>query len=257
MTSSDLTWYYNVPYLSSKSVSSPHSVLHKMTRISVLILIAFLTICTNVSGSDDCILSALQMLRGKTTSKGSVDHLPPTKIQILNRRTLNGDGSTDEPQVSISDDDSQTTGKSLSDQASLTSTNGLVDQAQTSSANDDSPPDDLISFEQLYLDLKQHYDQTLRKLEIENDLLKTLYTMPSRSNAMHTIQTHCTCNVTECGGKTSTKDCSNLQSEILLEKVQEIQNQLSNISDSIEGSHQSNEERNFVQFSAQSYDRDG
>lgn len=107
--------------------------------------------------------------------------------------------------------------------------NGQAEEPQSPSTikNDGSSPDDQINFKILYTELKGYYEQKVQKLQIENDLLKQFH---SNSKSVHTIQTFCTCNVTD---KPIANDCNNLQTNVFLEKIQGIHEQLLNITETI------------------------
>lgn len=129
------------------------------------------------------------------------------------------------------------------------STAEAIDTRYGSGESDESLPHDFVSFEQMYLNLKEHYDQKLRKLQIEYDLLEKLYSNSSKSNVhVHSIETYCTCNVTD---RPTTNDCNNSQSNIYVENVQQINDKLSNINERMQGSS-SNSERSCVRPDAES-----
>lgn len=186
-----------------------------MIRTVVLLLIGYF--CVNVSSDSDCILDALDILRGTTAHDGIVQEPQTSTVQILRERNPS-DGIVFEPQTTPS----------------------TFDVRNDDDTVQHSSPINIQAFKKLYLALKGK----LQKLQIENDLLKNLYSTSSNLNAIHTIQTVCTCNVTERSTTPTNNGCSDLQTNILLEKVQDIQRLLSNITGNIRSS-ESNVECNY------------
>lgn len=95
--------------------------------------------------------------------------------------------------------------------------------------NNGSSINDLRSFERLYLQLKENFESKYQKLQNENDKLRSkLYS--SNIDSIHTIQTFCTCNITD---RLSSDNCRISQDNVVLEKIQQIHQQLANITGNI------------------------
>lgn len=118
------------------------------------------------------------------------------------------------------------------DPNNVTSTHVETQKTNSSITNNGSSMYDLDNFEKLYTRLKEYYEKKVKNLQAENALLQHKFDSTSSNvNSIHTIQTFCTCNVTD--HTFSKKDCDNSQANIFLEKVQEIHQKLANLTDNV------------------------